>query len=44
MEARRMTFLALLAASLVVVALPAPGHAEVEKAVIQILGGMQCSL
>lgn len=39
-----MASTAVLAAALLVAALPASGHAEIEKAVIQILGGMQCSL
>lgn len=35
---------ALLTAALLVAVQPASGNAEMEKAVIQILGGMQCSL
>ncbi len=35
---------AILVAALLVAAYPPPSHAEIEKAVIQILGGMQCSL
>ena len=37
-----LIFMALTVAA--VAALPAPASAEIEKAVINVLGGMQCSL
>ena len=44
MRILRIASTAVLAAGLLVAALSTPAHAEIEKAVIQILGGMQCSL
>ncbi len=41
---RRLTFLVAALALVTLVAVPRPAAAEVEKAVIAILGGMQCSL
>lgn len=44
MRILRIASTAILTAGLLVTALPRTGYAEIEKAVIQILGGMQCSL
>ena len=44
MRPLRIASTAILVAAILVTVLPAPGHAEIEKAVIQIFGGMQCSL
>ena len=44
MRILRIASIAVLIAGFLVAALPAPAHAEIEKAVIRILGGMQCSL
>lgn len=44
MRLLRIASITVLAAAALVAALPTLGHAEIEKAVIQILGGMQCSL
>jgi hypothetical protein len=41
---RRVVFVVLTLSFFALAALPAPASAEVEKAVIDILGGMQCSL
>ncbi len=44
MRLLRIASTAVLMAGLLVTALPVPAQAEIEKAVIRILGGMQCSL
>jgi hypothetical protein len=41
---RRFAFVVLALSLMAFTAFPAPAAAEVEKAVIDILGGMQCSL
>lgn len=41
---RRVLYIVAAVSLLVSVAAPIPAAAEVEKAVIDILGGMQCSL
>ena len=41
---RRVAFVVAALSLLVLAAVPTPAAAEVEKAVINILGGMQCSL
>ena len=41
---RRLAFLVAALTPMMLAAVPTPAAAEVEKAVIGILGGMQCSL
>ncbi len=41
---RRLAFLVAALTLVALAAVPAPAAAEVEKAAIAILGGMQCSL
>jgi hypothetical protein len=41
---RRVAFSVLALSLLTLAAVPTPAAAEVQKAVIDILGGMQCSL
>lgn len=41
---RRFAVIVITLSLLALAVLPAPAMAEVEKAVIDILGGMQCSL
>lgn len=41
---RRFALIVTILSLMVLTMMPAPAAAEVEKAVIDILGGMQCSL